>query len=263
MALNNDGLFRRIWLVNGILLLLLFIGTLVLGGLALLPDPNSWGVQATGKSEVAADSVRPRAIRYDKPATILNSQLTLVRVRYGTDYGEMSNGSSRLGSSGYERAYNPGPTVNLLFLPREGGPGRLLLDRPAYIQDLEFPGEGRRDPEDRLRDSVPWITYAIAFEDTDQSGRMDYNDAAELYTSDLDGGNFRRVLQPGFHVLSTEVLPGRELLVLALDGRGAKAKARDQLTQRAFRFNPRTNVLGSVAVLDSLAAKAGHILGRR
>jgi hypothetical protein len=262
MALNNDQLFRRIWLINGILFLLLFIGTLVLGGLALLPDRNSWGVQATRKSEVAADSVRPRDIRYDKPAAVLNSQSTLVRVRYGTDYGEMSNGSSGLGSSHYERAYNPGPTVNVIFLPREGGPGRLLLDRPAYIQNLEFPGD-RRDPEDRLKDSVPWITYAIAFEDTDQSGRMDYNDAAELYISDLDGGNLRRVLQPGFHVLSTEVLPGRELLVLALDGRGVKAKARDQLTQRAFRFNPRTNVLGPVPVLDSLAAKAGHILGRR
>jgi len=39
-----------------------------------------------------------------------------------------------------------------------------------------------------------WITYEIAFEDTDGDGGLDENDAASLYVSDLHGGSFRRVL---------------------------------------------------------------------
>jgi hypothetical protein len=91
---------------------------------------------------------------------------------------------------------------------------------------------------------------------------LDYQDAAELYISDLEGGHFRRVLPPGLRVTSTMVLSDRQLLVSALDARGAERKPEDQLPQRAFRFNPRTGELASDVGLDSLAAAAGRILGR-
>ena len=87
-------------------------------------------------------------------------------------------------------------------------------------------------------------------------------DAAELYISSLDGGNLRRVLPPGLRVRSTQVLPGLQLLVTALDARGGERKPEEQLPQRAFRFNPRTGGLTADLVLDSLAATAGRILGR-
>jgi hypothetical protein len=122
-----------------------------------------------------------------------------------------------------------------MFLPPDGGRGHLLLDRPAHIQRMDFPGERPRFSDEHV-DSV--------------------------YISDLDGGNFRRVLPAGLRASSTQVLPDRQLLVLALDGRGAEGKPEEQLSQRAFRFNPRTSELIGDVALDSLASTAGRILGR-
>jgi hypothetical protein len=245
-------------------LLLLLVGGLGLAGYGVLNhfwDSDEAGVRPAPGGAREAD-LRPRAVRYDEPEPILSSSWTLVQVHYGSDYGASLGSSPGLVSAAYERrAGGGGALVNVMFLPTGGGPGHLLLDRPAHIQSMEFPRERRRYSEEHV-DSVPWITYAIAFEDTDHSGRLDYQDAAELYISDLDGGNFRRVLPAGLRVSSTQVLPDRQLPVLALDGRGSERKSEEQLPQRAFRFNPRTGQLTSDAVLDSLASTAGRILGR-
>src|SRR2546430_9828368 len=57
-----------------------------------------------------------------------------------------------------------------------------------------------------------WITYDIAFEDTDGDGGLDEDDAASLYVSDLHGGSFRRVLPEGWSILrrSEERRVGKE-----------------------------------------------------
>jgi hypothetical protein len=262
MPISSELLFRRVWLTNGILLLVLLLGTLGMAGYGLLNslwNTDEHGVRPTSKKGAPDSSeLRPRAIRYDEPDAILNTDWMLLQVRYGTDYGRHGTLASGL----YERSYSAGgPLVNVVFLPPRGGQGRLLLDRPAYIRQLEFPREHPRYPVERI-DSVPWITYAIVFEDTDGSGRLDEDDAAELYMSDLDGSRFRRVLPPGLQVHSTELLPDRRLLVTALEARGGRNTPGDQLPLRAFRYDPRTGQVTSDAVLDSLAAKAGRILGR-
>ena len=140
MSLDSDRLFRRIWLANGILLLVLLVGALGLAGYALLNE--LWGTDEHGARPTANGShppadLRPRAIRYDDPELVLNSRWLLVQVRYGADYGEPSG--STLGLASAERGYRTGgPLVNVLFLPADGGAGRLLLDRPAYIRALGF-----------------------------------------------------------------------------------------------------------------------------
>jgi hypothetical protein len=266
MPLSTDRFFRRVWLANGVLGFVLLLGLIGMLGYSLLEglwSTDERGVRPSAKRSPSSNEVRPRAIRYDQPVGLVNSDWMLVQVHYGVGYGEPSDFS--LGphmSTAYRDYRSGGPVVNVIFLPPDGGPGRLLLNRPAYIRELDFPEEPRRYPDQRV-DSVPWITYAIAFEDTDRSGRLDRDDVAELYISDLDGGRFRRVLPPGLRHRSTRLLPGRKLLVTALDARGDGSKPEeDQLPQRAFRFNPRTGELVSDAVLDSLAGTAGRILGR-
>lgn len=265
MSLDLDRFFRGIWLANGALLLIMLLGGLGLGVYGLLSGlwgREERGVQAISTGAPPAEAVRPRAVRYGEPQRLLNSRWMLVQVHYGTDYAKSSGRSMTLASGAYERRYDVGgPLVNVMFLPPDSGPGRLLLDRPAYIRDLEFPAERPRYANEQI-DSVPWIAYAVAFEDTDHSGRLDHEDAVELYLSDLDGGNFRRVLPAGLRVSSTQVLPNQQLLVSALDARGADGELEDQLPQRAFRFNPETNELTSDAAIDSLATSAGRILGR-
>lgn len=265
MSLDSDRLFRRIWLANGILLFIVLLAGAGMTGIAALRglwDTENGVRPASGHPPPAAD-LRPRAVRYDAPERILGSRWMLALVRYGTDYGERSSNGLGLGSAVSERSYGrEGPLVNVMFLPADAGPGRLLLDRAGYIQNLDFPRARRHRGEEPI-DSVPWITYAIAFEDTDRSGRLDADDAAELYISDLDGARFRRVLPSDLRVRATQVLPDQRLLIMALDARGGERKPEDQLPQRAFRFNPRTDQLVADVVLDSLAASAGRTLGRR
>src|SRR3954466_10330630 len=84
MPLDLDRVFRRIWLANGILLLVLLVGALGLAGYALLND--RWGTDEHGVRPLAngahpSADLRPRAIRYDDPERVLNSQWMLVQVR--------------------------------------------------------------------------------------------------------------------------------------------------------------------------------------
>lgn len=248
----------------GVIALVLLMIALGFAGYALLSERwnrREQGVRTSPNASPPSADLSPRAIRYDVPERVLNSDWTLVQVGYGTDYGKRASGSLAMASRAYYGVYGPGVLVNVAFLPPDGGRGRLLLDHPAYIRTLDFPRE--RDRPDERADSVPWITYSIAFEDTDRNGRLDEQDAVELYISDLDGSNFRRVLPPGLRVRSTQVLPDRSLLVLALDARSSEREPEDQLPQRAFRFDPRNGRLSADEVLDSLAVTAGRMLGRR
>lgn len=263
MSLGLDRFFRGIWLANGVVLLLMLIGGLGITAYILLSDlrgRGARGVQPTVNGTSPSGEVRPRAVRLDEPQRLLNTRWMLVKVQYGTDYTKPS-GSPIAPASSYDRYETGGPVVNAMFLPPDSGPGRLLLDRPAYIRSLVFPAAQPRYASEQI-DSVPWITYAVAFEDTDHNGRLDHGDAAELYISDLDGLNFRRVLPPGLRVGSARVLPNHQLLVMALDARRAEGKPEEQMPQRVFRFSPQTGQLISDAAADSLAAKAGRILGR-
>src|SRR2546422_2900601 len=146
--------------------------------------------------------------------------------------------------------------VNAIFLEPGGGPGHLLLDRPALIRSVNFP----RSKDDSLQ---AWITYEIAFEDTDGDGGLDENDAASLYVSDLHGGSFRRVLPEGWSILAHEPLDGRRIVVLALRSaeRGDR-RSLEEPPERAFFYDVQTGRAEPYAALDSLTARAARIVGR-
>src|SRR3989441_8684949 len=55
----------------------------------------------------------------------------------------------------------PYTTLFRSFLEPGGGPGHLLLDRPALIRSVNFP----RSKDDSLQ---AWITYEIAFERSEE-----------------------------------------------------------------------------------------------
>lgn len=255
-----DRWLKRLWMLNGVLLLVLVI----LGTGSLL---ISWLSGAfTGKNAVippdttAGTAVRPRAVRFSPPRHIWGTTTRIVVVRYGTEQqgAEFGSGAALSGAEFYSysgRRDQDGPVVNLLFLDGTGT-GRVLLDRPAYVSWFDYPSDSS---DSRVR----WITYHIAFEDTNADGQLDSDDNDDLYVSDLDGRNLRRVLPAGMRLLDDEPLgDGRHLIVTALevprDWRGSD----DELPQRAFLYHVRGGVVTPYVALDSLALKAARILGR-
>jgi hypothetical protein len=239
---DMDRWRKRLWSVNGVVLLLLVV--LGIGAIlvAWLSGLSTGGNAVIPPDTGAAASAQPPAVRFSAPRRILGTSTRLVVVRYG---------------KGRQRGYDEGggPVVNLLFL--DGAqPGRVLLDRPAYVRNFNYP-EGSADSLQH------WIEYYIAFEDTDRDGQLDSDDERDLYVSDVDGTNLRRVLPAGLRVLeATPVGDGRRLFVSALevpqDWRGSD----DELPQRAFLYEVRGSVLTPYATLDSLAQRAARILAR-
>lgn len=255
-----DRWLKRLWLVNGVLLLaLLVFGT---GGLLISWLSGAFG----GKNAVMAPdttrgaTVTPRAVRYSAPRRILGTKTRVVVVRYGkgqqrTPLGLGSEMSAAALYSYDEDRYQDGPVVNLIFLTGTQ-PGRVLFDKPAYVGRFDYP----RSREDSLE---RWVTYHIAFEDTNKDGRLDSDDRDDLYVSDLDGSNLRRVLPTGMRLLDVGAVgDGRHLLVTALevpeDWRGSD----DELPQRAFLYDVLTGTTTPHAALDSLVLRAARVLGR-
>jgi hypothetical protein len=247
-----DRWLKRLWLANGVLLLIL----LVLGGGALLFETLSGAfgpkdaVLAPGANGTPA--ARPRAVRYSPPRPIWGTKNRVVIIRYGKaqERGEFSFASS-------ERAYrdDDGPAVNLLFLTGTA-PGRILLDKPAYVAWFDFP----TSKQDSL---VKWATYRIAFEDTNHDGRLDADDDVNLYVSDLDGSDLRRVLPQGMRLLDHQALDdGRHLIVTALELPKDWHGSDDQLPQRAFLYDVPTRTATPYPALDSLVQNASRILSR-
>lgn len=256
---RTDRWLKRIWLVNGIVLLALPVVGLAAAAFTMLGNwrgDRAVAVAATAPDEGAATADRVRAVRFDVPVDVRGTATRLVLVRNGASY---LAGSDDYPSSGSGKSQREGPIVNVAFLPADGAAGRLLLDRPAYLSDVSWPGE----PYDRADSLQTWISYEVALEDTNGDGSLDDEDRKELYVSDLEGHALRRVLPAGWRLEDYESLgDGRTLVVTAL----AAPKPGEQwderrALERAFRYDVPAGRIESFAALDSLVVEAGRLLG--
>lgn len=245
-----DRTFRVIWLIVGALLLLVL---LIGGGMVVAQWIGNRGageeaVRVARESQPARQEAR--AVRYGPPEAIAGTTTRLVKVQYGRAYEP-------------EGAYaSMGPTAtvaNVIFL--EPGAARLLLERPAFIRDVDAPGPPR--PGDPPGDpAATWISYLIALEDTDGDGRLDGRDQLALYVSDLEGRNLRPVLRPPLvHTAHLRMDAGR-MLVYALEPPAGQPVSQERWRQRAFVYDVASGQLSPYAALDSAAVRAGQILAR-
>jgi len=242
-------LLRWVWLIVGLLLLVLLISAVV------FVARESLG--GHGGATSAADSVRrdstaretaARQLRYDLPQPVAGGAVRVVLVRSGSGYADDSE---------YSRSSRgDGAIVNVAFL--EGGGARLLLDRPARIRRVAFPGASTsRDGGAAREDSLRWMVYEMALDDTDGNGRIDELDSRTLYVSGLDGRGLRRVLPRGFEVREWAVQPGGSLVVTALQ----LGKGKEPLRQRAFVLDA-AGAVRPYAALDSVVDVAAGIVAK-
>lgn len=253
---DTDWWLKKVWLVNGGLLLALLV--LGAGGVLLSFLMSIGGRGAVPVRSAASDTAeeRPRAVRYSEPRAVRGTDTRLVDVYHGSGY-QAGAGLS----GGYSERAGPGPLVNVIFLDASGA-GRLLVDRPAYIVDVSYPSPAS-DTLVVAADRRTWISYQMALDDTNGDRRLDDRDRRTLYVSALDGTGLRRVLPDGFRVRSVEPLSPDRMLVLALQepANGDRADE-DDLPQRAFVYDVAAARLQPYAALDSLSAAAGRILRR-
>lgn len=248
MKLSVDRALRAIWLAIGVVLLgfLLVFAVVALTGWIRTMGADDAAVRVA--REGAAPPQESRAVRLGMPDSIRGSATVIALVSNGVDFhpAYVAGGTS----------YRPTPTVNVLFLDDQGV--RLLLDKPAYIHDVDYPERGDSLPGD-VRE---WISYEMALEDGNRNGKLDDRDPRSLYVSDLEGRNLRAVIRPPLRLLQHEPIgPGR-ILVYALEPPKGQQVPEDRMRQRAFVYETATGKLLPFTVLDAAADRAAAILAR-
>jgi hypothetical protein len=249
MKPSLDRTVKLIWLAIGALLLLL----LAVGGVMMLAQAVGNAGAGSEAARVVSDTpAEPREahpVRYGMPDSIRGTATRIVMVGNGsgTVYGGRSESYTSTGQGS-------GRDVNVMFVDASGV--RLLLDRPAFIRDVSYPRPGA--------DEAPraWISYVVALNDTDRSGRLDGLDAVALYVTDLDGRGLRPVLSPPLRYQSHQALDASRILVYALQPPAGVEVDEDRMRQRAFIYDVRSGQLAPYAAMDSAAERAGRILQR-
>ncbi|MDB4951762.1 MAG: hypothetical protein JWM27_4411 [Gemmatimonadetes bacterium] len=246
MADRLNRTLKIVWLVIGLLLL----AGLVVGGVSVLlsfsRSGGDGGVAVAGAPASAAKRP-PQALRYDAPVAVRGTDWRIMPVRRAA---EAEDDGSSYGA--------PARTVvNVIFLG-PGGQARLLLDRPAVISAISFPGRAAADGDS----TASWNTYEIAFDDTDHDGRLGGGDRVGLYVSAPDGTGLRAVLPAGTVPRAHVPLDGSRMLVLALVPPADRTLPERRWEQRAFVYDAASGRTLALAAVDSLAARAARIVGR-
>ena len=272
---NSDRLLKKVWLVNGFLLLalgILALGTVVFYWVEELIPRSEPAVRVA--AEAAAPRVAPRAIRYGAPVAVRGTTTRLVTVHHGkADQPEEPEAYGMYAADDYGRGSygQDGPLVNVIFLAPGAPQGRLLLDRPAFISGLRYPAAeevgfrvvvpGGSTEHDSL---LTWISYEIADRDTNGDGKLSAEDQAGLHVSALDGTGLRRVLPEPFQLLSHAPAPDRRgIVILALEPpKGIKNPEAEQMRQRAFVYDLASGRLLPYPALEGAADRAARIVGR-
>ncbi|MBX2841018.1 MAG: hypothetical protein KTR26_04565, partial [Flammeovirgaceae bacterium] len=129
-----------------------------------------------------------QGIEYGDPESLPDSSGSYMNVFVKTY--QKQRGKLSFSSDGY---YSNQLIINLLFFDKEYNFVRRLLDKKASIGQIEF---GKNLMPKNLKEidpSIKNILYLIAFEDTNEDGLLDSYDDHDLYISDLDGGNLKKI----------------------------------------------------------------------
>jgi hypothetical protein len=258
--MDSDRLLKRVWLINGFLVLVAAAAAVLGMSLALASELRDRGDPAVRVHEGGGEGgARPRAIRFDPPSRVRGSSTEVALIYHGqSDQVAMAPVS---GTSYASSRSGQGVLVNVVFIDSGKPAGRLLLDRPAYLEEVRFPHATDRSAADSLQ---TWISYEIALADTNGDGTLDDDDEASLYVSALDGTGFRRVTPDGLDVIHHWMRPDRRsILVMGLQEPGdGRRVPREQLRQRAFVYDVPSGKLTAWSALEEPAARAARVVGR-
>jgi hypothetical protein len=239
-----DRVLRWVWLINGVLLLALLVGTAVFVAIGALSGLGGSAASIPLSVPDSAGGAGESAIRYDLPVAVRGSDTRIVLVRRGSGYTYSSTSSSA-------PAGGEGAVVNVAFVDAPGA--RLLLDRPGFIRRVRFPSRDAAASDSTLR----WMVFEMALADTNGDGEVDDEDRRSLYLTGLDGRGLRQVLADGFELRDWAAQPDGSLLVTALERAGGA-----RMRQRAFVVDG-NGAVRSFSALDSIAEAAGRITGTR
>ncbi len=132
-----------------------------------------------------------QGLQYDTPSKVYNSDNYYLPISLMT-YEEKKRVNEMAASA---NDINPGflKQVNIIFLDKNYKVIRSLLNKKGSILDIKFQGEYYYRTSGEIDETAKYIGYLISLDDTNKDGKINSLDHHDLYISDLDGGNLKRI----------------------------------------------------------------------
>ncbi len=260
--------FRRIWLINGFLVLIgacLFIWEEV-RTLFPRPFPTDQGPIVGEKLEKAIkDTLALQDISMTLPRQIGTTQYRFIQLRTKDlttpvrmmKYSQLAAPAmtSRL-EPDYSYEYDAlqgSSTINLVFIKSDGSDAHLLLDKKGFISTADIPNE--RDTNQKFN------VYRLVFEDTDNDGRLTSQDRFDLFVSDFLGKNLRQITDSTIKVTRymKSIREGRLFLLAKVRPVDPKIPETDWI-EKVFVYDLNSNRLSPFLADEVLLKKVREML---
>jgi len=245
MKSEKRSLKNIIWLINGTIVL--FIGLYVMYKIfenINWDDKDIHGGVIVGeeKEKAIKKNLELQTIRYSKPSSMLNTDYELIKIDQ-TDY-EIPKAAKEVARRANDFHY--GVTINAIIFNEKKDDYRLILDRIGCIRRLDAPFW--------MRDSFQTvIVYDIAFEDSNNDGLISMQDRGEIFVSDLDGKNFKKISPDSLTTIDYEFtidFQGINLQCLKIVKNSPlprehwiQVSAYYDISSKTFQLNPKINKL--------------------
>jgi len=240
-----------IWLINGVFFL---VGIPIL--MWKIIEPNRYNEydnsheslivgEALGEAKKKGQVIQ--TIDYDKPEEVTNSSYFMLPIFAKTyespidlgmiedDFEEImfippaeqpSSGTANESKIVRNFSYYSSnrQVVNVIFLNYNYEVIRTLLNEKAFISSFRIPDQDHWVKSNGLvskDETIKNITFQIAFEDTNKDGKLDDEDNNDLYISDLDGGNLKKVTE-GIEVIDYHFMKNNTELLIEFHNRSEK-----------------------------------------
>lgn len=257
---------RRLWLVNGIIVLIgggIFTVQMIQGYFPR--QPQAQGPMVGERLEKATkDTLALQDVSMTLPRQVGTTPYRFVQLRAKDlttpirimKYSELGPPPGTAVGPDYSREYNVlegSSTINLVFIKADGSDAHLLLDKKGFIATADIPSE--RDTSQRFN------IYRLVFDDTDNDGRLTSSDRSDLYVSDLLGRNLHRITDDKVKV-TRYIKANREgkILLLAKIRPGDPKIAEADWIEKIFVYDLKSNQLSPFITDESLLKTVREIL---
>ncbi len=189
-----DKALKVLWFVNGIIIFVLVSSV----AYQLISDLFPKRYERVGGNIIVGERLEEakekglalQGLVYREPENIYNSTNQYIEVSAKT-YEEAKVMALGISSAG---DYSPAlyGAMNVIFIDKDYGVIRTLLEKKADIREWKFARPDRHDNKEPDL-TVQNIAYEIAFEDSNKDGILNDEDHHDLYISGLTGENLTQV----------------------------------------------------------------------
>lgn len=194
----KNKLVRFLIILNGTLLPLVLIFLLFQIGKEILkkkdyPYQEEGIIVGEELEQAKKDTLALQGLQYDTPIKIYNSKnyympLSLMTYEEKKKVIEIASYANDIGTGLLKR-------VNVIFLDEKYQVINTLLDKKASVLEIKFQREDYETYRysSKIDETVKYVGYLICFEDTNKDQKINSLDNHDLYISDLEGRNLKKV----------------------------------------------------------------------